>query len=142
MPYSGDSVHLDHILDILFLVEPLRRYGELFVMRDLPPAPRILTATPNHATAEVLEKVDEQQSAVFDSKLGAPRHLLLQNLNWTVMFACRSDILGLLFLFAIQFFEHGLLFDESLVARDNESCYCEDRGEKAAKFGEKSHKVL
>ena len=57
------------------------------------------------------------------------------------MLACRSRMLRVVLL-AIQSFEHGFLFDELLVAGDNESCNAEDRGEKAANFREEVHEVL
>ena len=43
---------------------------------------------------------------------------------------------------AIQSFEHRFLFDELLVAGDNESCNAEHRGEKTANFREEVHEVL
>ena len=85
-------------------------------MRDLPPTPRVLTATPNHATANVLETADEQKSAVSDAKLGAPGHLFLQDLNWTIVLACQSHISGFLLLLAIEFLEEiGVLFSADCI---------------------------
>ena len=58
------------------------------------------------------------------------------------MLACRSRMLRVLLLLAIESFEHGFLLDELLVAGDNESCNAEHRGEKTANFREEVHEVL
>ena len=139
-----DSVHLDHVLDVVFLLESLLGNLELPMAVELPLTPGY--ATWCKAAAEALEVVDRGVEEVAPIEV-----LLLLNLGSQRAFGRKVLSLGIegllgggrieVFL-TVEALEHRLVSNELLISSDQDTCKSHQRGEQTSNIRQKVLEVV
>ena len=124
MQESGDSVHLDQVLDVLLPTETLQRKLELAMPRSSSLDPREAASPVDNTAATAEQEGEEQMRLVGVGELAAAPHVRSKGsdsfLVPILQVAVPADTVVALSL-SVESVEHGSVLLEALVASEQES---------------------